>query len=262
MKKIQKSIHELFDEAKVYWVCPVTGVKIDSNDAAAIESHKKRVIKQEEEKALAKLQEKDLRALRKELPNITSVKDMNDWLVKLFNVKFPDLKKEQIPFVVVTNQIPKHEGVINFHKIDYSFLKFENWETKFGNTLINYGINVQNLTPKDSPEKNKEYIGFVLKRMNPFLSNVYEYQKTIMFSPSKPVGLEEKQILQKNPRYVELVKEIKSLAKQLHDIKEQHAVVNNEMSEIRQKILGEKTFDDFMSIKEEAINTTKRRYKK
>ena len=40
-----EKLNELFNTAKTYWVCPVTGTRIDSADAAAIAAHKDKVIK-------------------------------------------------------------------------------------------------------------------------------------------------------------------------------------------------------------------------
>lgn len=55
----KKSVAELLDEAKVYWVCPVTGTKIAADDTAAIEAHKQGLIQKEAaDKAYAEIKKK------------------------------------------------------------------------------------------------------------------------------------------------------------------------------------------------------------
>ena len=92
---------------------------------------------------------------------------------------------------------------------------------------------------------------------NPFLQKVYKYQVDLLKSANKKVGVAEKAVLQKNTEYVDLVKEIKHLNKEIHDLREKHSAVEKKMKEIRKNVLGKKDFEMFLIAEQAKANNKK-----
>ena len=84
-----------------------------------------------------------------------------------------------------------------------------------------------------------------------------KYQVDLLKSANKKVGVAEKAVLQKNTEYVDLVKEIKHLNKEIHDLREKHSAVEKKMKEIRKNVLGKKDFEMFLIAEQAKANNKK-----
>lgn len=251
MKPQNKSIEELLNETKTYWICPITGTKIDAQDSAAIENHKKKIIEEQKNKQELKLKDKQIKVLRKDFKTINNLDELNNWLKKLYVIKAPKIKEKDIPFFTIpdfsTSTIVKD---LNSGWITTCFLKINNQDVNFKKVF-----NGHNMTKELNAEKDL----FVIfnSNENPFLQKVYKYQVDLLKSANKKVGVAEKAILQKNTEYVDLVKEIKHLNKEIHDLREKHSAVEKNMKEIRKNVLGKKDFEMFLIAEQAKANNKK-----
>lgn len=244
MKKEQKSVEELLNEAKTYWICPITSVQIDAENINSIEKHKATVLKQLEQNKIEKVKAQEMKILNKEFTQITTLEQLNDWTKKVFAIKHPTVSEDKIPkfsVPVFTSNFITKNNTNDYYKT--AILQVVNYTKTFQKTFQIFNI-------FDNLNKEKDVFAITLGENNPFLMKVFEYQLHLFKAKTKTVGLEEKAILQKNKEYCNLIKEIKSVAQELHILKEQHATINKRMAEIREQVLGYITFDDFLATHE------------
>lgn len=239
MKKIDlKTLEKMLEEQNSFWICPVSGKKIDSKDTAAIEKHKQELIVTIQKEELLKQQQKDLRKISTQYKSVENLAQLNTWFGEFLAVKLPNLKPADYPSLTVEVTKPFKEAMYVGNQ--YALLRLSHMPTGYVKEFKKMG---SMLFVKNSLS-NENYL-----QISPFTNKigkkVFEFQKDALINNSRmKIGIPEKKALEKNPIYIKLRDKMKVINKSLHDLREDHSVINTQMEQIRQNVINQKVFDD------------------
>lgn len=230
----KKNIEELLNSAKSYWVCPITGKQIDANNTAEIESYKIQLLQKEKQKEIDRQRNKALSVLEKEFKTLSTLKDFNEYIKNYINIKDPNFDQEKLPNFSVES--------IKFSS-DSFFTLYDNVALKLnGLTFEAKKILKTNLQNKVSADEPNNFFYVMKKNSNPLALAIYNFQVKTSKNKVITVGIAEKALLAEHEQYPQLLKQLQQIKAGLHDLKIEHAIVDKQMSDIRQQVLNNKTF--------------------
>lgn len=246
--KKNKSIEELLNSVVTYWICPITGIHINSNNTAEIESHKQKLIQQEKEKEVIRQRDKALDALYKEYPKISSLKDLNEYIRNVISLKDPTLPQENMPTLSVkAMKFTSNHFLTSFDSVPVKIIGLTPETKKMFKNNLSTSINAE----------NKGEVFYMIKRnANPLAQSIHAFYVKASSNKLVTVGVKEKELLAEHPEYPALLKELQTIKDGLHDLKLQHAQVDGRMAQIRKEVLNSKAFIDPPS-KNEVSSTQK-----
>lgn len=238
MKKIDlKTLEKMLEEQNSYWICPVSGKKIDSKDVAAIDKYKKELIVTTQKEQDLKQKQKDLKKIRGQYKALTSWNELTVWIGEFLSIALPNLKVIDQPMMTVEATKPFKEAMYVGNQ--YALIKLSNIPAGYIKELkkISSIIFIRN------SQSNENYL-----QISPFTNKIgekiFEFQKNALVNNSRmKIGLYEKKALENNTTYIKLRDEMKEINKSLHDLRETHNIINTQMEQIRQNVINQKIFD-------------------
>ena len=245
-----KSLTKALEEQNFYWICPVTGKKINSKDTAVIEAHKVSLIQTATQAETIKQQQKEIKKIKEQYNSISTLSELNQWFVELLTIKYPDMDTQKMPKLSVEStksfkeapSVGTDYGVIKLSHVPHGYTKeFKRIE---GLTFI-----------KDS-KNNATYL-HTSAYSNKLGKKVFDYQKSMLLEKGiSKVGLPDRILLDQSSAYQGLKEQIKDTNKQLHDLHQHHNIINDQMKKLRDQIIMHKLFDD---AEEKTVKTNKNR---
>lgn len=234
--KKKQTVEELLNSAIAYWVCPITGRQIPATNNVAIEEHKQKLIQQEREKEITRQRDLALNALYKEFKNIVSLKDFNEYIRNVISLKEPTFPQEKMPeFKVETIEFSTKNFLLNSDTVPIRIIGMQPEIRKMFKQNLQKNINAKHMS--------EEF--YMLKKIaNPLAQAVDSFLTKAGKNKIVTVGIEEKELLAQHEKYPELLKKLQTIKNGLHELRLQHAIVDQEMASIREEVLNPKTFVD------------------
>lgn len=218
-------LNELFNTAKTYWVCPVTGVRFDASDSAAISAHKDKVISNAIATQKAKALKDGIRDYKVQVQSSDSIEKLQSELsgfVCFLTGEVVDFKVQ-----IRRNKLQgTYRGFLAVTILDYKNLSAEVKQA------LQQGFNLA--------KEGNNYVVLVDIGNNSYFKDAYYWQNTRLDKREK--ALAHNLYLAKFDDVVAKKEELKSIIRELHVLRAKHGEVLKQYNALKESKLAD--FDD------------------
>ncbi len=217
MKK--EDIKKLLESQHTYWICPVTGKKINSEDTAAIAQYKEKLLKDAQKEDEQNLIKDGVKKIHQKV-KINSRQDLEKYCTDL--AKFLKITPPTISIKNFQSKDVKNGFAVHLNMFEMNFKNSR--ELKVFKTFSK--LHIQFIA-------NQIY-GQISHGLNgDFSAKIQEWRKQLLSNPCKS-----------NP---EIVEQYQETIATLHQAKKEHVLIEEEMLKIREKLLSTDEFVDTLS---------------